>query len=256
MVSSIKISRYTGEAKTGDAHSTRRELARPALKRDRYTCLRMHLCGGALVLLASALAYSPGGLSLDADWEAWKTAYRKEYTAPTAVEVTEKMTGLQVPLARETNDSFTPDNGLNLPKSIDYRKMGYVTPVRNQDQDCAYNESGKAAEIKGFRVVPKGSEKALQAAVAKFGPISVGIDASLDSFFLYKKGVYYDPDCDKKDINHAVLVVGYGATPKGKKYWIVKNSWGEDWGNAGYVLMARNRKNACGIANLASFPLM
>lgn len=42
-------------------------------------------------------------------------------------------------------------------------------------------------------------------------------------FFLV--GVYYDPNCDKENINHAVLAVGYGATPKGKKYWIVKNRW-------------------------------
>lgn len=36
-------------------------------------------------------------------------------------------------------------------------------------------------------------------------------------------GVYYDPNCNKDDVNHAVLAVGYGTTPKGKKYWIVKN---------------------------------
>lgn len=38
-------------------------------------------------------------------------------------------------------------------------------------------------------------------------------------------GVYYDPNCNKEDINHAVLAVGYGVTSKGKKYWIVKNRW-------------------------------
>ena len=42
------------------------------------------------------------------------------------------------------------------------------------------------------------------------------------SFSLYL-GVYYDRNCNKDDINHAVLAVGYGVTPKGKKYWIVKN---------------------------------
>lgn len=38
-------------------------------------------------------------------------------------------------------------------------------------------------------------------------------------------GVYYDRNCNKDDINHAVLAVGYGVNTKGKKYWIVKNRW-------------------------------
>lgn len=38
-------------------------------------------------------------------------------------------------------------------------------------------------------------------------------------------GVYYDPNCDKEDINHAVLLVGYGVSSRGKQYWIVKNRW-------------------------------
>lgn len=38
-------------------------------------------------------------------------------------------------------------------------------------------------------------------------------------------GVYYDSNCNKDDINHAVLAVGFGVSVKGKKYWIVKNRW-------------------------------
>ncbi|XP_029813847.1 cathepsin K [Manacus vitellinus] len=68
-------------------------------------------------------------------------------------------------------------------------------------------------------------------------------------------GVYYDENCNAENINHAVLAVGYGAQ-KGTKHWIIKNSWGEEWGNKGYVLLARNMDNACGVANLASFPKM
>jgi len=70
-------------------------------------------------------------------------------------------------------------------------------------------------------------------------------------------GVYYDPHCDSYRLNHAVLVVGYGTYGySGKEYWLVKNSWGTSWGEKGYIQMARNRNNSCGIASMASFPLV
>nr|XP_033781314.1 cathepsin K-like [Geotrypetes seraphini] len=128
-------------------------------------------------------------------------------------------------------------------------------PYIGQIESCLYNPTGKAATCMGFKEIPPGNEKALKRAVARVGPVAIGIDASLPSFHFYSKGVYYDSDCNREDINHAVLVVGYGKR-MGIKHWIVKNSWGESWGNKGYVLMARNKDNACGIANLASFPLM
>jgi cathepsin L len=50
-------------------------------------------------------------------------------------------------------------------------------------------------------------------------------------------------------------VVGYD-TLGNVPYWIVKNSWGTDWGKDGYIWMARNLDNQCGIASLASYPVV
>lgn len=100
-----------------------------------------------------------------------------------------------------------------------------------------------------------GKEHDLKAAVATVGPISVAIDST--GIELYQGGIYYKNDCRvrNKDLDHAVLVVGYGSE-NGQDYWLVKNSWGTKWGLDGYIKMSRNRKNNCGIATNASFPIM
>ena len=128
-------------------------------------------------------------------------------------------------------------------------------PYLPEDDSCTFNTSKVAVKIKGYKNVI-GGEEALKTAVAKIGPISVAIDASGYDFQLYKDGVYYNSQCSQKYLDHAVLVVGYGTTVNGTDYWIVKNSWGQDWGMKGYIYMARNRNNSCGIATEPSYPLL
>jgi len=120
---------------------------------------------------------------------------------------------------------------------------------------CRFNKSHVVGRDKGYRRIDR-SEEALKRAVAAVGPISVGIYAS-KQFKRYHQHVFKSQDCssDPSRADHAVLVVGYGTTPKGEDYWIVKNSWGKDWGEGGYIRIARNY-NMCGIANYASFPIV
>lgn len=127
-------------------------------------------------------------------------------------------------------------------------------PYTAEDGSCKYKAKNKGATCSGYVDITSGSEKALQQAVAKIGPVSVAIDASNDSFQLYKSGVYKEPNCSTKQLDHGVLAVGYGTVKKGGAYWLVKNSWGTSWGMKGYIMMARNHKNMCGIATMSSYP--
>jgi cathepsin L len=126
-------------------------------------------------------------------------------------------------------------------------------PYQARDGTCRFKPASVGATISGYADVTKGSESALQTAVANVGPISVAIDASHSSFQFYHSGVYYESMCSSTQLDHGVLAVGYG-TDSSKDFWIVKNSWGTDWGNNGYIMMSRNRNNNCGIATSSSYP--
>jgi len=128
-------------------------------------------------------------------------------------------------------------------------------PYQAQDLQCRFQRRSVGARDTGFIDVRSGDEDALKAAIGANGPVSVAIDASHFSFQFYKSGVYNEPACDPRKLDHGVLAVGYGTMEDGD-YWIVKNSWGTSWGDGGFVLMSRNKDNQCGIASCASYPLV
>jgi len=127
-------------------------------------------------------------------------------------------------------------------------------PYHARDERCHFDKSNIGAKVLDFVDIPSGDEDALQSAIATQGPVSVGIQADLDDFMFYKEGVYNNPKCTEDGIDHAVLAVGYG-DDDGEEYWLVKNSWGTAWGESGYIKMARNEGNMCGIASYASYPI-
>lgn len=93
------------------------------------------------------------------------------------------------------------------------------------------------------------------AAVAQ-QPVSVGIQANEQAFQMYSGGVLTEP-CGS-DLDHGVLVVGYGTDPVQGKYWKIKNSWGPHWGENGYIRIARGGApdGQCGILLMPSYPVM
>lgn len=129
-------------------------------------------------------------------------------------------------------------------------------PYEARTRECRFNKAKSVMFDAGHAMLPPGDEQALKKAVATFGPVAVAIDASSLWFSFYRHGVYVNRLCKNKEnqLDHGVLVVGYGTDPKKGDYWLVKNSWGKRWGEKGYIRMARNRRNQCGIATAATLP--
>ncbi|KAJ4846843.1 hypothetical protein Tsubulata_030512 [Turnera subulata] len=129
-------------------------------------------------------------------------------------------------------------------------------PYQAEDGSCdTAKEDKPAVSIDGHEKVPANNEAALLKAVAN-QPISVAIDAGGSDFQFYSEGVFTG-ECGK-ELDHGVAIVGYGSTLDGTKYWIVKNSWGAEWGEKGYIRMQRgvsDKEGLCGIAMEASYPI-
>lgn len=123
-------------------------------------------------------------------------------------------------------------------------------PYKNREKKCKIRKTRPWLKVRSYIVQSDEwhypVEQHLAHNLVQYGPIPIGIDSTNWHFEFYKGGILKASQCGK-DIDHAVLLVGY--TPK---YWIIKNSWGTKWGLNGYIHIERG-KNACGINSYASF---
>uniref|UniRef100_A0A6Q2XPL1 Cathepsin H n=1 Tax=Esox lucius TaxID=8010 RepID=A0A6Q2XPL1_ESOLU len=127
-------------------------------------------------------------------------------------------------------------------------------PYTAKDGTCKFKADLAAAFVKDVINITKYDEMGMLDAVARHNPVSFAYEVTPD-FMLYESGVYTSKVCHNTTdtVNHAVLAVGYGED-NGTPYWIVKNSWGTNWGMKGYFFIERG-KNMCGLAACSSYPL-
>ncbi|XP_047518139.1 cysteine proteinase B-like isoform X1 [Pieris napi] len=135
-------------------------------------------------------------------------------------------------------------------------------PYSDRPEECRWNrENPKPIPVIGFQRVS--SDEAVMAEyLSKCGPLSAAINSASMYNYKPKDGLIpidepTEDDCSSKpeDLNHAVLIVGYSAYEYNGRitpYWIIKNSWGSEWGDRGYYYLVRGR-NACGISKDVSF---
>jgi len=168
----------------------------------------------------------------------------------------------QVPLApQQIVDCDTNDGGCDggdLPTCYEYVKgAGGLEaesqyPYRARNGNCQAKKALEQDPIRGFQyVIPQGSTNENQMAtyLAANSPMSIIVDAS--SWSSYSGGVLTADQCGQ-DLDHAVQAVGYnGLDTNG--YWIVRNSWGLDWGENGFIRLQFGA-NTCGLTSEVTVP--
>jgi len=122
----------------------------------------------------------------------------------------------------------------------------YLSGTKYETLECeAFNGTvywPPKASITGHVDVPKNDAQALMEALQK-GPVAVSVDAS--HWWLYHGGIFDSCNKTAPDINHAVVLDGYG-TENGIKYWLIRNSWGTMFGENGYIRLRRYDEEPCG----------
>lgn len=132
-------------------------------------------------------------------------------------------------------------------------------PYLAHDSKCDRKaEQGRVVTLDAWETVPPGNETALMQAVARH-PVAVGMcvgpNPNIKSWHAYEGGIFDGPSCETP-IDHAMLVVGYGSQD-GQDYWLVKNSWGTDFGEEGFIKFKRNTGGFgyCSVAHEPAFAI-
>ena len=145
-------------------------------------------------------------------------------------------------------------NGGDVQYAYDYAKTNPVQllsdyPYVAKDLPCKYDRAKGKVSVTTYQNVKVNSVEQLKAAL-NIGVVHVSVQADKPVFHAYTGGVITSPDCGVVH-NHAIAAVGYGhqmVNGKDTEYYVIKNSWGESWGEQGYVKIAAVAgKGICGV---------
>lgn len=131
------------------------------------------------------------------------------------------------------------------------KQMGGIDKEASYRDKCNFNQKNIGAKVIRIFQVPQGSEQVLAYYVAQ-GPVATHICGN--AIWNYRGGILKNANCWRYDIEYSVLIVGYGTSKMGEDYWIIKTFLGRNWGEGGYMRIARNNGVAGGITDYAFYP--
>ncbi|CAG2177644.1 unnamed protein product, partial [Oppiella nova] len=144
-----------------------------------------------------------------------------------------------------------------------------VYPYTGKKDKCGYNVANRVdVNVREGQRLESGKDNDLAAAIYNYGPVAIAVHTTDDmlAFNLFhwvfigtgilvylsiRKGIFNDPKCNPNDVNHAVVAIGYH-----KDYFIIKNSWGPEWGEGGFIRISRSKLNNCGVSEQGYYPIV
>jgi C1A family cysteine protease len=114
-----------------------------------------------------------------------------------------------------------------------------------QDGDCQFDQSKVVATVSSYKKLDTQDEDEIATFLSENGPLSIAINA--EPLQSYSGGIIdaSADECDPSALDHGVAIVGYG-TEGGQDYWVIRNSWGSNWGEEGYFRFLRGT-GVCGV---------
>jgi len=112
-------------------------------------------------------------------------------------------------------------------------------------QTCQLTRAKPYAKLSGWERLPMNKLEPVMKHLATVGPLIINVEAS--TWHSYKNGIFDGCNKTNPDVNHIVLLVGYGTDAALGDYWLVRNSWTAAWGELGYIRLRRRTVPTCGI---------
>ena len=148
-----------------------------------------------------------------------------------------------------------PQSVFKYVQSYDINKGPYYPYINRQNPTCkqitTYNAGLRVTSTLQATPSEDGLKKLLQT-----GPLSIAMYVS-DAFQRYAGGIYTDYSCYGKNVNHAMILVGWGVdATTGRKFWKIRNTWDTTWGEKGYMRLAMDGTNPCQLWSFAFQPVL